>query len=360
MTIKKYTFFSPNGNDFPVTANSDGKLYMALGNLDYTTFSRVDWSNPTQAGLTKTFVKTSFVVAGRFFQAENELVQLLPSATNFIHVVIDLSTPLDPVKFTSETTDNSNTIDINNLSGVYKRCIEKIVTNSGSIISTEKIAQNRIFDIATIQKAVINTANVVNSNVSGATNLNTLNTSGKAVLSILEVKNSTLLKNTTISGNLTVSGVTTSRFFTATESVTSNNVIAKNNTTTNTLIVKGVKGQRSAQVQTPTIYATITGTALEELLLYRNGNVITGTFADITVSGGIPTSGAIIGWITDNDFKPQYTQKFSMYTRFGKRLMLSVDPGGAFRSWGDPIAKGDEIYGGVFWICKGTEGGLGS
>lgn len=147
---------------------------------------------------------------------------------------------------------------------------------------------------------------------------------------------------------------------TSLDEVTANNVIAENNITTNTLIVKGVKGQRSAQVQTPTVYASITGTALKGFLLYRNVNVVIGNFADITVSGDIPTAGAIIGWITDNDFKPQYTQKFSMYTRFGKRMMLSVDSGGAFRNWGDPISKGDEIYGGVFWICKGTEGVLGS
>ena len=358
MSITKYTFFSPNGNDYPVTANADAKLYMSLSGIDYTTFNRVDWSNPTQAGLTKTFVKTSFVVAGRFFQAENQLVQLLPSATNFIHVVIDLSTPLDPVKFTAETADNSNTVDINNTSGIYKRCIEKVTTNGGSIISTEKIAQNRIFDIATIQKAIINTANVVNSNVSGATSLNTLNTSGKAVLSILEVKNSTLLKNTTISGNLTVSGVTTSKYFTADESVTAKTLIANGRTTTNSLVVKGVTGERSGTFQTPTIYSTINGTALQEFVLYRNGNVVTGTFADIRVDGGIPGAGAIIGWIQDNSFKPEYTQKFTMYTMYGKRMLLSVDPGGAFRNWGDAIPKNDEIYGGVFWICKGTEGGI--
>ena len=356
MTIRKYTFFSPNGNDFPVTADADAKLYMALGNLDYTTFSRVDWSTPKQVGLTKTFVKTSFVVAGRFFQAENELVQLLPAATNFIHAVIDLSTPLNPVKFTSETTDNSNTIDINNSSGVYKRCIEKVTTNSGSIISTEKIAQNRIFDIATIKKAVINTANVVNSSVSGATNLNTLNTSGKAVLSILEVKNSTLLKDTTISGNLTVSGVTTSKYFTAKESVTSKNVKVENNTTTSTLIVKGVPAKRSEQFQTPNTYATITGTALEFFTLYKSANVVTCNFWGSPTSGSIPGGGAIVGWITDNAFKPEYTQNFTVFTANGQRCRFTVDPGGAIRSH-EPVGKNVEIWDSMQWIVPGTEGG---
>ena len=356
MTIRKYTFFSPNGNDFPVTADADAKLYMALGNLDYTTFSRVDWSTPTQVGLTKTFVKTSFVVAGRFFQAENELVQLLPAATNFIHAVIDLSTPLNPVKFTSETTDNSNTIDINNSSGVYKRCIEKVITNSGYIISTETIAQTRIFDIATIKKAVINTANVVNSSVSGATNLNTLNTSGKAVLSILEVKNSTLLKDTTISGNLTVSGVTTSKYFTAKESVTSKNVKVENNTTTSTLIVKGVPAKRSEQFQTPNTYATITGTALEFFTLYKSANVVTCNFWGTPTSGSIPGGGAIVGWITDNAFKPEYTQNFTVFTANGQRCRFTVDPGGAIRSH-EPVGKNVEIWDSMQWIVPGTEGG---
>ena len=99
---------------------------------------------------------------------------------------------------------------------------------------------------------------------------------------------------------------------------------------------------------------------MQEFVLYRSANVITGNFSEITVEGGIPGAGAIIGWIQDNAFKPEYTQKFSMRTRLGKNFMLSVDTGGAFRNWGDPIAKGDEIYGGVFWICKGTEGGLRS
>lgn len=360
MSITKYTFFSPNGNDYPVTADADAKLYMSLSGIDYTTFNRVDWSNPTQAGLTKTFVKTSFLVAGRFFQAENQLIQLLPSASNFIHATIDLSTPLDPVKLTVESSDNSNTIDINNKSGVYKRCIEKVETNGGSIISTEKMTQNRIFDLATINKAIFKTIQTVDLKATGATNLNTLNTSGKAVLSILEVQNSTLLKNTTISGNLTVSGVTTSKFFTAGESVTTKNLTASGKTTTNSLTIKGVAGERSKTFQSPTIYSTINGTALQEFTLYRNGNVVTGNFAEIVVNGGIGGAGAIIGWIQDNDFKPEYTQKFSMRTRLGKNFMLSVDTGGAFRNWGDSIAKGDEIYGGVFWICKGTEGGLRS
>ena len=182
---------------------------------------------------------------------------------------------------------------------------------------------------------------------------------GKAVLSTLEVKDSMLLKNTTISGNLTVSGVTTSKSFTATESVTANNVIAKNNTTTNTLIVKGVEGQRSAQFQTPTTYSTITGTALEFFTLYKSANVVTCNFWGTPTSGPIPGGGAIVGWITDNAFKPEYTQNFTVFTANGQRCRFTVDPGGAVRSH-EPVGKNVEIWDSMQWIVPGTEGGQAS
>nr|AAT81517.1 putative receptor binding protein [Lactococcus phage Q68]AAT81518.1 putative receptor binding protein [Lactococcus phage Q67] len=289
MTIKNFTFFSPNGTEFPVGSNNDGKLYMMLTGMDYGTIRRKDWSSPSNTALNVQYTNTSIIAGGRYFELLNETVALKANSVNYIHANIDLTQTTSPVNLSAETINNSNRTDINNNSGVLKVLIDIITTSAIGVIKAEKPKQ-----------------------------------------------------------------------VTSLDEVTANNVIAENNITTNTLIVKGVKGQRSAQVQTPTVYASITGTALEGFLLYRNGNVITGNFSDITVSGDITTAGAIIGWITDNDFNPQYTQKFSMYTRFGKRLMLSVDPGGAFRNWGDPIAKGDEIYGGVFWICKGTEGGLGS
>ncbi|ASZ70958.1 putative receptor binding protein 1 [Lactococcus phage 51701] len=278
MTIKNFTFFSPNGTEFPVGSNNDGKLYMMLTGMDYGTIRRKDWSSPSNTALNVQYTNTSIIAGGRYFELLNETVALKTNSVNYIHANIDLTQTANPVSLSAETSNNSNGVDINNNSGVLKVLIDIITTSATGVIKAEN---------------------------------------PKQVTSLDEV-------------------------------------------TLNTLIVKGVKGQRSAQVQTPTVYASITGTALKGFLLYRNVNVIIGNFSDITVSGDIPTDGAIIGWITDNDFKPQHTQKFSMYTRFGKRLMLSVDPGGAFRNWGDPISKGDEIYGGVFWICKGTEGGLGS
>lgn len=371
MTITKYTFYSPNGNDYPVTANADGKLYQMLGNMDYSTYSRQDWSIPTSIGLTKTFVKTSFIIAGRYFEATNHLIQLLPSATNFIHVAIDLSKPLDPVTFTVDTSDQSNTVDINNTSGVYKRLIEKITTNGGAILKTEKVTQNRIFDLTTISNATIEKAKITTLEVTGDTKLKNLNVSGSTQLSTLNVSNTTLLKDTTVSGNLNSTGVVTAKSLTVRESVnvggsvtiganvTANNVTAKNNTTTNTLIVKGVKAQRSAQFQTPTTYATITGTALEFFTLYKSANVVTCNFWGSPTSGSIPGGGAIVGWITDNAFKPEYTQNFTVFTANGQRCRFTVDAGGAIRSH-EPVGINVEIWDSMQWIVAGTEGGVGN
>lgn len=350
MTITKYTFFSPTGTEYPVTSNADAKLYMMLSGFDYRTFGRTDWTQPKEAGLTKTYTNTSLVVAGRYMELHNHLITLNASTTNYVHVAINLSTPNNPVSITIASADQSNTLDINNVSGVYKRCIEVIETSGGSIVKTTKRSATHLFDDLNTTKLTATNSYLNNLDVSGNVHFtNGGRIQNKLWVDDLQSYGSIISKNLITTEGAQIGGLLSAK-----------NLESKNVTTTNTLVVKGVKSQRSAQFQTPTTYASITGTALEEFLLYRNGNVITGTFADIIVDGGIPTGGAIIGWITDNDFKPQYTQKFSMYTRFGKRMMLSVDPGGAFRNWGDPIAKGDEIYGGVFWICKGTEGGLGS
>ena len=348
MTITKFTFFSPNGNDYPVTANSDAKLYQMLSGFNYETFGREDWQATTTAGLTKTFVNTSLVVAGRYFELHDELVTLQASTKNFIHVAIDLSNTANPVTLTVGTSDTSNTIDINNGTGVYKRCIEVVETNAGSVVTTTLIPAKHIFKDAKIEKATITDSSITNLNVSNkVTFANGFNVKNKGWIDELQV----------YKGFISQFIVTTETIYAGT-TITGKDIVSNNKTTTNTLEIKGDKNQRSNQFKTPTVYNTINGTALQEFVLYRNGNVVTGNFADIRVDGGIPGAGAIIGWIQDNDFKPEYTQKFTMYTMYGKRMLLSVDPGGAFRNWGDAIAKNDEIYGGVFWICKGTEGGL--
>lgn len=339
MTIKNFTFFSPNGTEFPVGANNDGKLYMMLAGMDYGTIRRKDWSEPINTALNVQYINTSIVAGGRYFELVNETIALNANSINYIHANIDLTQTTSPVSLSAEIINNSNRTDINNNSGVLKVLIDIITTNATGVIKAEKPKQVTSLGEVTL---------------SGDARID-----GKAVLSTLEVKNSMLLKNATISGNLTVSGVTTSKSFTATESVTANNVIAKNNTTTNTLIVKGVEGQRSAQFQTPTTYATITGTALEFFTLYKSANVVTCNFWGTPTSGPIPGGGAIVGWITDNAFKPEYTQNFTVFTANGQRCRFTVDPGGAVRSH-EPVGKNVEIWDSMQWIVPGTEGGQAS
>lgn len=130
MTINNFTFFSPNGTEFPVGSNNDGKLYMMLTGMDYTTFRRRDWSQPITTALNIQYVNTSLIVGGRYFELIDHSIALDANATNYIHVNIDLTQTANPVSLSSELADNSNTIDLNNASGVYKRVID-IVTTDG-------------------------------------------------------------------------------------------------------------------------------------------------------------------------------------------------------------------------------------
>lgn len=348
MTITKYTFFSPEGNNFPVTANADAKLHMMLGDLPYNTFIRKDFQATTQAGLTKTYVNTSLVVAGRYFELRNHLINLTPSTKNYIHVAIDLSTPLDPVSIVVATANQSNEIDINNESGVYKRCIEIIETNGGSISKTTVIPSFKIIEDLKTTTATIAEANVTNLDVSNNVTIdNQLTVSKASSFQNVDIKGLTTTKDLIATGNMKSSA-----------DIGGKSLTAQTSTTTKTINIKGDLAMRSNTFRSPTVYSSINGSALPEFLLYRNANTVTGNFADIKVIGGIPGGGAIIGWVQDNAFKPEFTHKFTMYTIQGKRVLLSVDPGGAFRNWGDAVAAGDEIYGGVFWTCKGTEGGI--
>lgn len=135
MTIKNFTFFSPNGTEFPVGSNNDAKLYMMLSGMDYTTFRRTDWSAPINTALNIQYVNTSFIVAGRYFELINHTVALKANSLNYIHVNIDLTKTTTPVSVSCETNDNSNSIDLNNSSGVYKRVIDIFTTNGLGVIN---------------------------------------------------------------------------------------------------------------------------------------------------------------------------------------------------------------------------------
>lgn len=141
MTIKNFTFFSPNGTEFPVGSNNDGKLYMMLTGMDYKTIRRKDWSSPLSTALNIQYTNTSIVAGGRYFELLNETVALTANAVNYIHANIDLTKTTNPVSLSAETTNNSNNVDINNSSGVLKVCFDVVTTSSSGVTSTAPIIQ---------------------------------------------------------------------------------------------------------------------------------------------------------------------------------------------------------------------------
>ena len=142
MTIKNYTFFSPSGTEFPVSATADRRLYLMLGGMDYNTFKMNHWVSPTNTGLNRIYTDTSLVVAGAYFELKSHTVTLNAKTTNFVHVNIDLSNITNPVFLTIENTDNSNNIDINTKTGIIKRCIEVVTTNGVSVVKVDEKGQD--------------------------------------------------------------------------------------------------------------------------------------------------------------------------------------------------------------------------
>ena len=137
MTIKNFTFFSPNGTEFPVGSNNDGKLYMMLTGMDYGTIRRKDWSSPLNADLNVQYTNTSIIAGGRYFELLNETVALTANSTNYIHANIDLTQTTHPVSLSAENSNNSNNVDLNNNSGVLKVVIDIRTTNGTGVISDQ-------------------------------------------------------------------------------------------------------------------------------------------------------------------------------------------------------------------------------
>lgn len=147
MAIKNYTFLSPSGTEFPISATADRRLYLMLGGMDYTAFKMNHWVSPTNTGLNRIYTDTSFVLAGAYFELKAHTVTLNANTTNFVHANIDLSNVTNPVFITIENKDNSNAIDINTKAGIVKRCIEIVITNGTNVITTTKKAQKVTFDV---------------------------------------------------------------------------------------------------------------------------------------------------------------------------------------------------------------------
>ena len=147
MTIKNYTFLSPSGTEFPVSATADRRLYLMLGGMDYSAFKMNHWVSPTNTGLNRIYTDTSFILGGAYFELKAHTVTLNANTTNFVHVNIDLSNLTSPVFMTVENIDNSKGIDINTKSGVIKRCVEVVTTNGTSVVTTTQKAQKVTFDV---------------------------------------------------------------------------------------------------------------------------------------------------------------------------------------------------------------------
>ena len=137
MTIKNVTFFSPNGTEFPVGSDNDGKLYMMLTGMDYGTIRRKDWSSPLNTALNVQYTNTSIVAGGRYFELSNETVALKPNSVNYIHANIDLTQTTHPVSLSAENSNNSNNVDLNNNPGVLKVVIDIRTTNGIGVISNK-------------------------------------------------------------------------------------------------------------------------------------------------------------------------------------------------------------------------------
>lgn len=146
MTIKNFTFFSPNGTEFPVGSNNDGKLYMMLTGMGYRTIRRKDWKSPLNTALNVQYVNTSIVAGGRYFELLNETVALKGNAVNYIHANIDLTQTANPVSLSAETSNNSNGVDINNGSGVLKVCFDVVTTSGAGVTSIKPILQTSTLD----------------------------------------------------------------------------------------------------------------------------------------------------------------------------------------------------------------------
>ena len=142
MTIKNYTFLSPTGTEFPVSATADRRLYLMLGGMNYADYKMKHWVTPVNSGFNRIYKDTSFIIGGAYFELSEQAVVVSSNTNSYIHINIDLSNLTSPVFVTVETQDNSNNIDINSNSGILKKCIENVRTNASSISNVTETSQD--------------------------------------------------------------------------------------------------------------------------------------------------------------------------------------------------------------------------
>ena len=205
MTIKNFTFFSPNGTEFPVGSNNDAKLYMMLTGMDYKTIRRKDWLTPTNSGLNVIYNNTSIIAGGRYFELSFETVALNANSVNYIHANIDLTQTTRPVSLSAEKSDNSNNIDLNNALGVLKVLIDIRTTSGIGVTSIEPIVQTSIFDSVNSKNISVNDISVTGS-LNVPTQKWTVNTTNGLILQFTKKNNDLVIVQFSGEVTLTASG----------------------------------------------------------------------------------------------------------------------------------------------------------
>ena len=107
MTIKNYTFFSPSGTEFPISATADRRLYLMLGGMNYADYKMKHWVQPVNSGFNRIYKDTSFIIAGAYFELKEQAVVVSANSNSYVHINIDLSNVSAPVFITVENQDNS-------------------------------------------------------------------------------------------------------------------------------------------------------------------------------------------------------------------------------------------------------------
>lgn len=283
MTIKNFTFFSPNGTEFPVGSNNDGKLYMMLTGMDYRTIRRRDWKSPLNTALNVQYVNTSIVAGGRYFELLNETVALKGNAVNYIHANIDLTQTANPVSLSAETSNNSNGVDINNGSGVLKVCFDVVTTSGTGVTSIKPILQASTLDSISA--------------------------------------NDLSLKDSINANNLSLKG-----------SINANNLSLKGSISANDISLRGT-------IDVPTQMLTIkTGNGMQLQFTKKNDDlVIVRLFGSVsTTKAGIKMSGP---WV-DKEFRPAVVQSIvGHFAGHETSFHIDIDTNGSITWWGPDIGK---------------------
>ena len=294
MTIKNFTFFSPNGTEFPVGSNNDGKLYMMLTGMGYRTIRRKDWKSPLNTALNVQYVNTSIVAGGRYFELLNETVALKGNAVNYIHANIDLTQTANPVSLSAETSNNSNGVDINNGSGVLKVCFDVVTTSGTGVTSIKPI----------LQTSTLDSISANDMSLKGSISANDMS-----------------LKDSINANNLSLKG-----------SINANNLSLRGSISAHDISLRG-------SIDVPTEMSTIkTGNGMQLQFTKKNDDlVIVRLFGSVsTTKAGIKMSGP---WV-DKEFRPAVVQSIvGHFAGHETSFHIDIDTNGSITWWGPDIGK---------------------